>query len=145
MTSRLLIAALLAFLDASVRLIAACPQPPPVCASVAKADLVFFGEVLDLTFYAQMTPSGPRPDGLQAVKFNVITPYKGVKAGEFWAVFTRDTNTVGFGDGRYLVFAHRTGHGIFSDACTHTKADDSMGNRRLIERQMSEIAACLKN
>jgi len=83
MTSRLLIAALLAFLDASVRLIAACPQPPPVCASVAKADLVFFGEVLDLTFYAQMTPSGPRPDGLQAVKFNVITPYKGVKAGEF--------------------------------------------------------------
>ena len=132
MTKRLLIAALLAFFSASVRLMAACPPPPPVCASVAKADLVFLGEVVDRTFYAQMTPSGPLPDGLQAVKFNVITPYKGVTVGEFWGVFFRNTNTVGFGPGRYLVFAHRTEHGIFSDACTHTRAYDSMGNRQLI-------------
>jgi len=144
MTMRLLTAALIAFSSVPVRLTAACPQPPPVCESLAKADLVFWGEVLDVIFYAQMTASGPLPEGLQAVKFNVITPYKGVKAGEFWGVFARDTNTVGFGRGRYLVFAHRTMSGIFSDGCTHTRPDNDTGNRQLIERQMAELVACPK-
>jgi hypothetical protein len=144
MTKRLLTVALFALCSVPVRLIAECREPPPVCESLAKADLVFWGEVLDAIFYAQMTAAGPLPDGLQAVKFNIITPYKGVKEGEFWGVFTRNTNTVGFRGGRYLVFAHRTGLGIFSDGCTHTRRDDSMGNRQLIERQMSEIVACPK-
>ena len=144
MTKRFLAAALITFWSIPVRLIAACPEPPPVCESLAKADLVFWGEVLDVIFYAQMTASGPLPDGLQAVKFNVITPYKGVKEGEFWGVFARNTNTVGFGRARYLVFAHRTTSGIFSDGCTHTRPDDSMGNRQLIERQMAQIVACPK-
>jgi hypothetical protein len=144
MTKQILSTAIFALFTVPVQLGAVCPTPPPVCESVAKADLVFYGEVLEVIFYGQMTDRGPLPDGLQAVKFNVITPYKGVKEGEFWAVFNRNTNTVGFGRGRYLVFAHRTGLGIFTDGCTHTRAEDSMGNRQWIARQMSEIAACPK-
>jgi hypothetical protein len=142
MTMRLLTAALIAFWSVPIRLIAECPMPPPICESVAKADLVFYGEVLDVIFYAQMTAAGPLPDGVQLVKFNVITPYKGVKEGEFWGVFFLNTNTVRFTRGRYLVFAQRTTSGIFSHGCTHTTADDDTGNRQLIERQMAELVAC---
>jgi len=68
----------------TVRLWAECAAPPPMCEAAARADLVFFGEVLEQTTYVEYTERGTGVNGIQAVRFNVIRAYKGVKPSQWW-------------------------------------------------------------
>jgi hypothetical protein len=85
-----------------------CPPPPPLCEAASNATLVFFGEVLDQTRYVETTETGYLPQGVQAVRFNVIRAFKGVNGSLlsqffYYGVEARSLEK----DARYLVFAHR--------------------------------------
>ena len=112
----------LALTGHTVRLSASCEPPPPLCEAAARADLVFFGEVLGETTYVEHTERGPLPQGVQAVRFNVIKPFKGVNASLLWQFFYFGVEARSFKQGaRYLVFAHRRTTGAFVTGCTLTR------------------------
>ena len=98
-----------------------CAPPPPLCEAANRADVVFFGEVLEEIIYTEQTPRGPKPEGIQAVRFNVIDAFKGVEAGSwrlyYWGVEARPFRA----GGHYVVFAHRRETGAFVTGCTLTR------------------------
>ena len=101
---------------------AECEAPRPLCESAARADLIFFGEVLEQIMYVEHNERGPVPQGIQAVRFNVIRAFKGVKPAQSWGLFYVGVafEARSFEQGRrYLVFAHRAprvSHGLHADA-----------------------------
>ena len=107
-----------------------CEPPPPLCEAAARADLVFFGEVLEKTTYVEYTETGPLPQGVQAVRFNVIEPFKGVNGSLLSGFFYFGVESRSFKQGAgYLVFAHRRATGAFVTGCTLTRemTTESMG------------------
>jgi hypothetical protein len=130
---------------ASSRLIGACLVPPPVCESAARADVVFFGEVLETTMYAQLGGGGPLPNGIESVTFKVIQPFKGVEGGEMSGLFYIDSESPLFKLGsRYLVFAHRRATGAFIHGCTLTREVQSAGDEERYRAAAAQLGACAK-
>ena len=124
---------------------ATCEPPPPLCEAAARADLVFFGEALEQTTYAEQTGTGPLPQGLQAVRFNVIRAFKGVEPGESWRLFYFGVEAAPFSRGaRYLVFAHRRETGAFVHGCTLTRGIDTTDEAAWLRTGALELAACSK-
>ena len=100
---------------------AACVPPPPLCEAVSRADLVFYGEALEETAYTQQTERGPLPQGIQAVRFNVLRAFKGAQPGEWWGLFYFGIEARPFKAGaQYFVVAHRRATGAFVTGCTLT-------------------------
>ena len=132
---------------ASVR--AACLPPPPLCQAAARADLVFFGEVLETTTYPERTEAGVLPQGIQEVRFNVIRPFKGVGPGESWGFYyfglDRSVEANGFRSGaRYLVFAHRRATGAFMTGCTLTREMARTDEEEWLRVGAVELSSCPK-
>jgi hypothetical protein len=74
------------------------------------------------------------PQGLQAVRFNVIRPffYFGVEAREFKP------------SARYLVFAHRRTTGAFVTGCTMTREFAGADEEAWLRKGAGELGACFK-
>ena len=145
MTLRLVVAMCLVLSAGHIRLTAACLPPPPMCEAAAGADLVFFGEVLEETTYVQHTERGPLPLGIQAVKFGVIRPFKGVQASEWWGLFYFGVEARSFNPGaRYLVFAHRRETGAFVTGCTMTREIGRGEEEAWVRAGAVELGACFK-
>ena len=122
-----------------------CLPPPPLCEAAARADLVFFGEVLQETTYVEHTDRGPLPQGIQAVRFNVIRAFKGVKPTEKWGLFHYDVEARPFKQGaRYLVFAHSRATGAFVTGCTRTREIETADDSAAFRKEGAELAECLK-
>ena len=129
----------------AVHLSASCEPPPPLCEGAARADLVFFGEVLEQITYTQHTERGPLPQGIQAVRFNVIRAFKGVEPGESWRLFYFGVDQAQFNqDARYLVFAHRRATGAFVHGCTLTREIATRDETAWVRTGAPELAACFK-
>lgn len=124
---------------------AACEPPPPLCEAAAGADLVFFGEVLGETTYAEHTERGPLPQGVQAVRFNVIRAFKGVNGSLLWHFFYFGVEARSFklGD-RYLVFAHRRATGAFVTGCTLTRELTAADEEAWLRTEAVKLDACFK-
>jgi len=145
-TIRLLGVAYLILSGAPVRLTASCERPPPVCEAAARADVVFVGEVLESTVYAQQSDTGPLPQGIQAVRFNVIRAFKGVEPTEWWGLFHFGVDANAFKVGaRYLVFAHRRATGAFVTGCTLTREMRRADEEAWLRAEGVELGACLKS
>ena len=129
----------------SVHLLATCEPPPPLCEGAARADLVFFGEVLDQTLYVEQTETGPLPQGIQAVRFNVLRAFKGVDESQQWRVllFRRRGELVQEG-ARYLVFAHRRATGAFVTGCTLTRELNPAEEDSWFRTEAAKLGACFK-
>ena len=144
MTRKLLVSLTLTISVLSPQLGAICPTPPVACEKLAKADLVFVGEVVERINYREYGANGgPIPRGIDQYRFNVTEVFKGDIPADFWALFYYNpgSDTDSFGPGRrYLVFAHRRVTGAFVAGCGWSRelrpSDDESG---LVELQM-----CLK-
>jgi len=124
---------------------AACLPPPPVCEAAARADLVFFGEVLETTTYIQQSETGPLPQGLQEVRFNVIRAFKGVEPSESWGLYYFGVEATPFKSGaRYMVFAHRRATGAFVTGCTLTREIGTAEQEAWFRAGAVELGACFK-
>ena len=140
---RLGAAACLIVSGSAIRVAASCLPPPPLCEGLARADLVFFGEVLEETTYAQRTERGPLPQGIQAVRFNVLRSFKGAEPGEFWGLFYFGVEARSFKTGaRYLVFSHRRVTGAFVTGCTLTREIATRAQQEEWSRTSAELSAC---
>jgi hypothetical protein len=130
----------------AVHLSASCQSPaPPLCESAARADLVFFGEVLEQIAYTEQTERGPIPQGIQAVRFNVIRAFKGVDPGESSRLFYFGVDQAPFSQGaRYLVFAHRRATGAFVHGCTPTREIATRDEAAWLRTEGLQLAACFK-
>jgi hypothetical protein len=114
------------------------------CAT-ARADLVFFGEVLEQTTYVEYTERGPLLNGIQAVRFNVIRAFKGVKPSQWWwGLFYFGVEAKSFKHGaRYLVFAHRSATGAFhAGSCTLTREMERADEEAWLRTGAVELGAC---
>jgi len=131
----------------AVNLSLKCETPPPLCEAATRAELVFFGEVLEQTTYAEMTERGPLPQGVQAVRFNVIQAFKGVKPAQWWGLFYFDVEAKAFTKGgRYLVFAPpRRATGVFNTGCTLTREMERRDEESWLQTGAVELSACFKN
>ena len=138
-------AAWLAFTGHAVYPSAMCEPPPPLCEAAARADVVFFGEVLEQTTYAEYTERGPLPQGIQAVRFKVIRAFKGGMPSQ-WGLFYYGVEAKSFKDGaRYLVFAHRSATGAFQTGCTLTRElEKAADEESWLRWDAVELAACFK-
>ena len=138
-------AAWLAFTGHAVYPSATCEPPPPLCEAAAGADLVFFGEVLGETTYAEQTERGPLPQGVQAVRFNVIRAFKGVNGSLLWQFFYFGVEARSFKQGdRYLVFAHRRATGAFVTGCTLTRELTAADEEAWHRTEAVKLGACFK-
>lgn len=142
---RLFVVASLVMSGSPIPVRAACLPPPPLCEAAARADLVFFGEALEATTYSQHTERGLLPQGIQAVRFNLIRPYKGAEGSELWGLFYVDVESKSFTPGaRYLVFAHRRVTGAFVTGCTLTREISRDAEAEWLRAEAFELGACLK-
>lgn len=142
---RLVAAGCLVLSAGHARLTAVCMPPPPLCEAAARADLVFFGEVLQVTTYVEQTERGPLPQGIQAVRFRVIRPFKGVEPTEWWGLFYFGVEAKSFDPGaRYLVFAHRRATGAFVTGCTLTREIATRDEEAWSRSEAGELAECFK-
>jgi hypothetical protein len=142
---RLVAAALLVLSGLPIRLEGACSPLPPLCEAAARADLVFFGEVLEETVYQQYTERGPLPQGIQAIRFNVIRAFKGVEPNEMWGLFYFGVEAKAFTTGgRYVVFAHRRATGAFVTGCTRTEEIGRAREETWVRTTAAEVDACFK-
>jgi hypothetical protein len=124
---------------------AVCPPPPPLCEAASNATLVFFGEVLDQTTYAEHTERGPLPQGVQAVRFNVIRAFKGVNGSLLWQFFYYNVDERSLQRGaRYLVFARKSPTGAFHHGCTLTREIEKKDEESWLRTGAVELAACFK-
>ena len=140
---RLVAAACLIVSGSGMRLAASCLPPPPLCEAVTRADLVFFGEALEETTYTQQTARGPLPQGVQAVRFNVLRSFKGAQSGELWGLFYFGIEATSFKAGaRYLVVAHRRVTGAFVTGCTLTREIATRAQQEEWSRTSAELSAC---
>ena len=120
-----------------IRLTAACPEPPPPCDALAKADVVFVGEVVDLSIFMNTS----QPEAIHQYRFNVIEAFKGVKPGELWALFYAGLEKDSFVMGtRYLIFANRRATGAFVSGCSLTRQLRGLDTGEL----GSQLRACPK-
>ena len=142
---RLVAAACLVLTGDADHLSASCLPPPPLCEAAAKADLVFFGEVLAETSYAEYTERGPLPQGIQAVRFKVIRSFKGVEPPESWGLFYYGVEARPFQSGlRYLVFAQRRATGAFVTGCTLTREIGTRDEEAWSRSEAGDLAECFK-
>ena len=143
--SLLVAAACLISAGGSGRPVASCEPLPPLCGSAARADLVFFGEVLSVRTYAERTEGGQLPQGIQEVRFNVIRAFKGVKTGEAWGLYYFDSESAPFKTtARYLVFAERRLTGAFVTGCTPTRELSSADEDGWSRNGAAALQACFK-
>lgn len=131
--------------SAPVRLTATCMPPPPLCEGAARADVVFYGEVLEETTYVEQSESGPRPQGIQALRFNVIRAFKGVQPSEWRGLFYFGVEARSFKQGaRYLVFAQRRATGAFVTGCTATREMGTADEESWLRTGAVELGTCFK-
>ena len=130
----------------AVHLSASCLEPPPpLCEGAARADLVFFGEVLEQITYTEQTERGPLPQGVQAIRFKVIRAFKEAEPGESWRLFYFGVDQSPFKQGaRYAVFAHRRATGAFVHGCTRTREIATRDEPAWVRTEALELAACFK-
>ena len=129
----------------AANLSARCEPPPPLCEGAARADLVFYGEVLEETTYVEQTESGPLPQGIQALRFNVIRAFKGVPPSEWRGLFYFGVEARSFKQrARYLVFAHRRATGAFVTGCTPTREMGTADEEPWLRTGAVELDACFK-
>jgi hypothetical protein len=87
----------------------------------------------------------PFPEAIDQYRFNVIEGLKGVKAGEFWALFYTGLEKDSFKPGaRYLVFANRRVTGAFISGCSLTRELRSADDEKWYRGLMLELRACVK-
>jgi hypothetical protein len=145
MWMRLAAAVCLVVSGGPIRVTAACVPAPPLCEAAARADLVFLGEVLEETTYVEHTERGSLPQGIQAVRFNVIRAFKGVEAGESWGLFYFGVDARSFKPGaRYLVFAHRRATGASVTGCTLTREITRADEDAWFRTGAVELGACFE-
>lgn len=108
--------------------------------------MVFFGEVLEETTYVKHTERGPLPEGVQAVRFNVIRSFKEVDRDEFDAMFYYGVEAKPFSPGaRYLVVADRRATGAFVTGCTLTREIAKAEEGTWLRTGAVELDACFKD
>ena len=124
---------------------AACPPPPPLCEAASNATLVFFGEVLDQTRYVETTETGYLPQGVQAVRFNVIRAFKGVNGSLLSEFFDYNVEERSLEkDALYLVFARRSTTGALHHGCTLTREIKKADEDFWLRTGAVELDACFK-
>jgi hypothetical protein len=146
-TLHLLAAASLLAASGRVTLPVECTIPPPLCVSAAQADHVFFGEVVEETRYADVTRWGPLPppEGVQAVKFKVVRPFKGVASEDVSNFYYYHVEARPFTKAaRYLVFAQRLATGAFDHGCTLTRKMSKEDEDAWLRAGSQELTACFK-
>jgi hypothetical protein len=140
MTMRILIACV-AILGLSSRLAAECGLRPPTCDALARATLVFYGEVLEETSY----PNNVGPDvrvssGRQDVRFNVLRAFKGAQKGTFSGTFNFTLDSVRFRRrGRFVVYAFQRA-GRWETVCSRSK---EMLTESVVLDELTQLDACL--
>ena len=128
----------------TTRVTAECPTPPPLCESAARADVVFLGEVLQVITYVEHTKGG-LPQGIRAVRFNILRAFKGVEPTEWWGLFYFDFETGSFTQGaRYLVFAERRATGAYVTGCTLTRELTTNDQDAWSRTEAAKLGACFK-
>jgi len=142
MTIRFLAAGAVLTLTLSSRLAADCGPPPPTCEALAKAVLVFYGEVLESTFHPNyVAPNEASTDGRQEVRFNVHEGFKGAQKGLFTGTFSITSEAVSFRQSRrYVVYASQH-EGRWVTTCSRTR-EMSKPTEAAVLGELAELGAC---
>jgi hypothetical protein len=131
--ARTCVALALGLLPRTVLLRAECLYPPPPCEELKTAQVVFYGEVLDVV--------GPDTGVPQKVRFSITRVFKGVKTGPWSGAFAFGPEDYGFRPGqRVVVYAILRGE-EWSTACTRTRAF-APGDKALLESAMAQLKVC---
>jgi len=140
MTKRILIACV-AILGLSSRLAADCGLRPPTCDALARATLVFYGEVLESTFHPNnVGPNEASIDGRQDVRFNVLRAFKGAQKGTFSGIFNFTEDSIRFRRGsRILVYATQR-DGRWQTACSRSK--EMLTRESALMDELTQLDAC---
>jgi hypothetical protein len=95
-----------------------CKVPPPPCDALAEAQVVFYGEVEEVTSKPYFVGASV---ALLSVRFNVLRAFKGVKEGPLSETFYYGADDVRFeAKRRYLVYAIRRPGTFLIVGCTRT-------------------------
>ena len=142
MTIRILAAGAVLTVALSSRLAADCGPPPPTCEALAKAILVFYGEVLESTFHSNYVgPNAASTHGRQEVRFNVLEGFKGAQKGLFAGTFSITSEAVSFRQGRrYMVYASQH-EGRWVTTCSRTR-EMSKPTESAVLAELEELGAC---
>jgi hypothetical protein len=93
-------------------------EPPLPCEALAQSQMVFYGEVLQVTERPQIVGANI---AVLSVRFNVLRAFKGVKEGELLETVYYGPDAVRFeAKRRYLVYALRKPGAFLSVGCTRT-------------------------
>lgn len=138
------IAAGLVILALSSRVAADCGLPPPTCDALAKASLVFYGEVLESTFHPNYVGANEAStDGRQEVRFNVLRGFRGAQVGLFTGTFGITSEAVSFRKGhRYLVYASQR-QGRWVTSCSRTR-EILNPTESVVPAELTELGSCTR-
>ena len=139
MTRTLLVSCAVLFV-LSQQLDGACMAPPPPCDALVQSQLVFYGEVQEVTSQPYIVGASME---LHSVRFNVLRAFKGAKEGPLLETFYWGADGVRFEPKRrYLVYAIRRQPTAFLVVgCTRTEWL-AAGRDAMHLTEMSELAMC---
>jgi hypothetical protein len=107
---------------------------------------VFVAEVLDQTTYRREDEQGrPYPESIRQYRFKIIEAIKGIKTGEWWALFYAGLDLDSFRlGGRYLIFANQRPTGAFTSGCSYTRELRGLEDETWSRGVMLELSVCFK-
>jgi len=139
--ARTLLVSCAVFLVLTEQLDAACMAPPPPCEALAQSQVVFYGDVQEVTSRPHIVGAST---ALLSVRFNVLRAFKGVKEGPLLETFYYGADAVRFEPKkRYLIYAIRRPGTFLIVGCTRSEwlAANSEAVRLA---EMSELDTCPK-
>jgi hypothetical protein len=138
--TRTLLVSCAALFVLSQQLNGSCAQPPPPCEALAQSQMVFYGEVQEVTSRPFIVGSSI---ALLSVRFDVLRAFKGAKEGSLLENFYYGADGVRFEPNRkYLVYAiRRQPEAFLVVGCTRTEW--LAANRDEMHlTEMSQLAMC---
>ena len=120
----------------------ACMPPPPPCEALAQSQVVFYGEVLEVTSRPHFVGASV---ALLSVRFNVLRAFKGVEQGPFLETFYYGSEGGRFEPRmRYLVYAIRNPGTFLIVGCTRSQWLAANNSEAIRLAEMSELEMCPK-
>jgi hypothetical protein len=127
-----------------------CPMPPPPCAAMRQASLVFVADVVAASSGTErINERGSRVVPYR-VRFRIVEAFKGLDKTQTELDAQTDHNVEApqFHTGRrYLVYARGAIDGVLVTTCTRSRRIDSPGRseQRLIDSELRALRGCRRN
>jgi hypothetical protein len=123
----------LLLVTAAVSLRAECIKPPGPCRALNSAEVVFYGEVLDVVWHESPL--------MQDVRFNIVRGFKGVRIKNWFGTFASGSETYNFQAGQRVVVYATFRDGMWTTACNRTRAFASE-DKPLLDSELAKLKAC---